>query len=222
MASNKKRTGQSSETFSLRTTAGAGRRTNPKAPKPTAKPAAKAPATPESKKDPEFRTSGGWTGDPNAGKPKAKPSPKPSPSPSSAPKPAVRSTPPKPTEKAPASAPKADAGMKNQDKNYKGSYVSKFKEETARMGATSMSRQQGRSNLTSEDLKPKPAKNYSTPEDKSKYVSPSGALYMGPGYSAGKAEPAKPASPASPSEPNKTSKGMTLAERMRRRRMGLD
>lgn len=42
----------------------------------------------------------------------------------------------------------------DQDKN-RGSYVTKFKEEIAKMRAASLSRQQGRSNMTSEDLKPK-------------------------------------------------------------------
>jgi hypothetical protein len=55
----------------------------------------------------------------------------------------------------------------------------------------------------------------SKPEDKSKYVASNGKPYMGPAFGSGKAEPAKPASPASP---NKSEKGMTLAERMRRRR----
>ena len=54
--------------------------------------------------------------------------------------------------------PAADAGMKNQDKNYKGKYLQQFKEETGRMSAANLSRQQGRSNLTSSDLKPKPEK----------------------------------------------------------------
>jgi hypothetical protein len=48
--------------------------------------------------------------------------------------------------------------MKNQDKNYKGKYLQQFKEETGRMSAANLSRQQGRSNLTSSDLKPKPEK----------------------------------------------------------------
>jgi len=78
-----------------------------------------------------------------------------------------------------APRPASDAGMKNQDKNYKGSYVKNFKEETSRMGAASLSRQQGRSNLTSEQLKPTPS-NASTPADKSKYVAPNGKPYYGP------------------------------------------
>jgi hypothetical protein len=36
--------------------------------KPTQK-AKQVPVTPDSKRDPEFRSSGGWTGDPNAGRP---------------------------------------------------------------------------------------------------------------------------------------------------------
>jgi hypothetical protein len=97
-----------------------------------------------------------------------------------APKPAAKPKPPTPTQSgggstqsrsggggssrpaAPAPrrqpGPAADAGMKNQDKNYKGSYLQKFKEESGRMSAASMSRQQGRSNLTASDLKPKSEK----------------------------------------------------------------
>ena len=52
-------------------------------------------------------------------------------------------------------APASDAGMKNQDKNFKGSYGNT--DDLKRMQAASLSRQQGRSNLTSEDLKPKDA-----------------------------------------------------------------
>jgi len=105
--------------------------------------------------------------------------------------------------------PAADAGMKNQDKNYKGSYVTKTKEETARMTAASMSRQQGRSNLTSEDLKPKQQE----PKMKPQYE--------------GNDEPGRLGQREVPSGvPKKDTKAQTkvaetLAERIRRRRLGM-
>jgi len=88
-----------------------------------------------------------------------------------------------------APRPASDAGMKNQDKNYKGSYVKNFKEETSRMGAASLSRQQGRSNLTSDQLKPA-SSNASTPADKSKYVAPNDKPYYGPAFGSGSKESA--------------------------------
>jgi hypothetical protein len=99
--------------------------------------------------------------------------------------------------------------MKNQDKNYKGSYVTKTKEETARMTAASMSRQQGRSNLTSQDLKPKQQE----PKMKPQYE--------------GNDEPGRLGQREVPSGvPKKDTKAQTkitetLAERIRRRRLGM-
>jgi hypothetical protein len=127
---------------------------------------------------------------------------------------------PKPTAAKPKPNPPAkpqpapNAGMKNQDKNYKGSYVKNFKEETGRMAAAGLSRQQGRSNITSEDLKPKDIRKVR-----------SGTDFGG----AGGADSTKSATGQSiggsktPSQTNKEAKKpMTLAEKMRRRRMGLD
>jgi len=73
-------------------------------------------------------------------------------------------------------APASDAGMKNQDKNFKGSYGNT--DDLKRMRAASLSRQQGRSNLTSEDLKVKPAAPNATV-----MYSEDGRQYAGPGYS---------------------------------------
>ena len=63
---------------------------------------------------------------------------------------------------APAPKPASNAGMKNQDKNFKGSYSNT--DDLKRMQAASLSRQQGRSNLTSEDLKPKAAAQAEAPK----------------------------------------------------------
>lgn len=125
------------------------------------------------------------------------------------------STAPKPKPKPPTKPqPAANAGMKNQDKNYKGSYVKNFKEETGRMGAAGLSRQQGRSNLTSEDLKPKDIRKVRTGTD------------FGGAGGANSSEPATGQSVGgtkTPSQSNKEAKKpMTLAEKIRRRRMGLD
>ena len=71
------------------------------------------------------------------------------------------STPASPTGPA-APKPAYNAGMKNQDKNFKGSYSNT--DDLKRMQAASLSRQQGRSNLTSEELKPKAAAQAEAPK----------------------------------------------------------
>jgi hypothetical protein len=113
---NRKRTGQNDKVFSLKTTPGAGRRTNPKASKPAAKPADKPAAKSAAKpKVADYSDAQGNTYDGNTGrlkssaKPAAKPSPKPSTRPSSAPAPARGSTPTKPAEKVPSSASKTSS-----------------------------------------------------------------------------------------------------------------
>lgn len=136
----------------------------------------------------------------------AKPSPAPSasrPSTSSSSRSSGSTSTPKPAGKVPSST----AGMKNQDKNFRGNperqgSIASTLRELRGMGS-------GRKAAESK---------MSKPEDKSRYVASNGKPYKGPAFGSGKAEPKKPASPASP---NKSEKGMTLAERMRRRRMGM-
>jgi hypothetical protein len=65
---------------------------------------------------------------------------------------------------------------KDQDKN-RGSVVESMKEFSRRMTAASMSRQQGRSNLTSKDLEPKAKGGAATVKD-----APNGKEYAGPAY----------------------------------------
>ena len=77
------------------------------------------------------------------------------PAPRSASSAPTRST---PTQRRPAAPqPPSNAGMKNQDKNYKGSSTKNALEDIRRMKAASLSRQQGRSNITGADLKATPA-----------------------------------------------------------------
>lgn len=75
----------------------------------------------------------------------------------------------------------------DKKKKYKGSYVESFKEDVNRMVAASTSRQQGRSNLTSEDLKPKTKE---MPKSGSATVknAPNGKPYAGPAYGESKTQ----------------------------------
>jgi hypothetical protein len=157
-------------------------------------------------------------------KPAAKPSPAPSasrpntPAPtrssgntSSASKPSPKPV-PKPAGKVPASSETYRDGGKGL---YQGS--KEYRDKVGGSGNPLLNRfrqDMGRDAASGSKAEPKMSK----PEDKSKYVAPNGKPYMGPAFGSGKAEPAKPASPTSP---NKSEKGMTLAERMRRRRMGM-
>jgi hypothetical protein len=63
-----------------------------------------------------------------------------------------------------------------QDKN-RGSVVESIREYASRATAASMSRQQGRSNMTSNDLSPKAKGGAATVKE-----APNGKEYMGPGY----------------------------------------
>ena len=73
---------------------------------------------------------------------------------------------------------------KDQDKN-RGSVAESIKEFGRRMAAASMSRQQGRSNITSKDLEPKAKGGAATVKD-----APNGKEYMGPAY--GEYKPKQP------------------------------
>jgi hypothetical protein len=101
---------------------------------------------------------------------------------------------PKPAGKVPAS----NAGMKNQDKNFRGNperkdSIASTLRELRGMGS-------GRKAAESK---------MSKPEDKSRYVASNGKPYKGPAFGNGK-----------PSTPKKEDKKMSLAEEIRRRRMG--
>jgi hypothetical protein len=116
---------------------------------------------------------------------------------------------PKPAGKVPASSETYRDGGKGL---YQGS--KEYRDKVGGSGNPLLNRfrqDMGRDASSGSKAEPKMSK----PEDKSKYVASNGKPYMGPAFGSGKAEPAKPASPASP---NKSEKGMTLAERMRRRR----
>ena len=88
--------------------------------------------------------------------------------------------------------------MKKDDKQSKnrGSVAESIKEFGSRMTAASMSRRQGRSNLTSDDLSPKAKGGSATVKQ-----APNGKEYAGPGYGeykkkeAGGKEQVKPKKP---------------------------
>ena len=115
-----------------------------------------------------------------------------------------------------APQPPSNAGMKNQDKNFKGSYGNT--DDLKRMSAASLSRQQGRSNLTSEDLKVKPAAPNATV-----MYSEDGRQYAGPGYSGtdGAVSKPTPAKAEAPKRENRkrlraTGRNERLEENLRR------
>ena len=102
-----------------------------------------------------------------------KPSPKPSPSASNPPAPKPKPTATKPAGKVPSS----NAGMKNQDKNFRGNperkdSIASTLRELRGMGS-------GRKAAESK---------MSKPEDKSRYVAPDGRQYAGPAYGNGSKE----------------------------------
>lgn len=65
----------------------------------------------------------------------------------------------------------------DRKKTNRGSVVERVKEDVARMEAASMSRRQGRSNLTSKDLEGRARGGSATIKD-----APNGKEYMGPAY----------------------------------------
>ena len=156
-----------------------------------------------------------------------KPSPKPSTSPSKPPATASRSTTPKPADKVPSSG---STKPSNQDKSYRGNLFEKtfgYKKGQApdqrnkaadeAISANRASRAEYNVGQKEGERRLQNGKEVQLATAQRDKARPK----QGP---ANPAEPAKPASPASPNEPRKyaqASKGMTLAERMRRRRMGL-
>jgi hypothetical protein len=129
------------------------------------------------------------------GNPTAKPAAKPNP-----PKPSGGgSNAPKPTPKPAGKVPSSNAGMKNQDKNFRGNPDRKDSIASTLRELRGM----GSGRKTNEA-------NTSKPEDKSRYVASNGKPYAGPAFGDSKSSTAK-----------KEDKKMTLAERMRKRRQGL-
>ena len=129
------------------------------------------------------------------GNPTAKPAAKPNP-----PKPSGSgSNAPKPTPKPAGKVPSSNAGMKNQDKNFRGNPDRKDSIASTLRELRGM----GSGRKTNEA-------NASKPEDKSRYVASNGKPYAGPAFGDSKSSTAK-----------KEDKKMTLAERMRKRRQGL-
>ena len=161
-------------------------------PKPAAKPSP-APSASRPSTPAPTRSSGSTSSTSSTSKPSPKPVPK-------------------PAGKVPASSETYRDGGKGL---YQGS--KEYRDKVGGSGNPLLNRfrqDMGRDADSGSKAEPKMSK----PEDKSNYVASNGKPYMGPAFGSGKAEPAKPASPASP---NKSEKGMTLAERMRRQRMGM-
>lgn len=192
--------------------------------KPISKSTTKPATKPTTKtKVADYNDVQGNTYDGNTGRLKSKVAPKPAAKP--APKPssggrtyASVSTPT--TTASVTEKPQSNAGMKNQNKDYRGNL---FEKTFGYKRGEAPDQLAKRANYAGTDTGYTPStkvdKNYA---DK-KPVNQTPVAY-------GKDtklvnEPAKPASPPSPNQPkkyDKASKGMTLAERMRRRRLGLD
>lgn len=105
----------------------------------------------------------------------------------------------KPAPKPAGKVPSSNAGMKNQDKNFRGNpnrkdSIASTLRELRGMGSGRKANEA----------------NTSKPEDKSRYVAPNGKPYAGPAFGNSK-----------PSTAKKEDKKMTLAERMRKRRTGM-
>jgi len=142
---------------------------------------------------------------------------KPSGSSSEPPAPKPKPPAPKPADKVPSGSSKATS---KQDKNYRGNL---FERTFGYKKGEAPDQLNKRANYAGADTGYTPStkvdKNYA---DK-KPVNQTPVSYGKDTKLAN--EPAKPASPPSPNQPkkyDKASKGMTLAERMRRRRLGLD
>lgn len=191
------------------------------APKPAAKKLAVGNIPPSEGTGRKAETTLGY----GSGKPKPKPSPVPSTSRSST----SRSTQSASTATKPQ--PAANAGMKNQDKNYRGNpekagSVANTLKELRGMGSGRKVSGTGPVASGSDYAKGVTESKSSKPSDKSRYVSPDGRPYAGPAYGADKQKSATGQSVGgtkTPSQTNKEAKKpMTLAEKIRRRRMGLD
>jgi hypothetical protein len=101
--------------------------------------------------------------------------------------------------------------MKNQDKNYRGNLFEKtfgYKKGEA-----------------PDQVKARREANSSKPEDKSRYVASNGKPYAGPGYGGQDQKTASGKSIGGTQTPAQTakenSKPLSIAEQMRRRRMGM-
>jgi hypothetical protein len=191
--------------------------------KPTTKPATKPTTKP---KVADYNDAQGNTYDGNTGRLKSKVAPKPAAKP--APKPssggrtyASASTPA--TTASVTEKPQSNAGMKNQNKDYRGNL---FEKTFGYKRGEAPDQLAKRANYAGTDT----GVNPSTKVDKN-YADKKPANQTPVAYGKDTKlvnEPAKPASPSAPPSPNqpkkydKASKGMTLAERIRRRRLGLD
>jgi hypothetical protein len=105
----------------------------------------------------------------------------------------------KPAPKPAGKVPSSNAGMKNQDKNFRGNPNRKDSIASTLRELRSM----GSGRKANEA-------NTSKPEDKSRYVASNGKPYAGPAFGNSK-----------PSAAKKEDKKMTLAERIRKRRTGM-
>ena len=189
--------------------------------KPTTKPATKSTTKP---KVADYNDAQGNTYDGNTGRLKSKVAPKPAAKPAAKPSSgggrtyassSTRTTTASATEK-----PQSNAGMKNQNKDYRGNL---FEKTFGYKKGEAPDQLAKRSNYAGTDTGYAPTtkvdKNYADkkPANQTPVTYGNDTKLVN--------EPAKPASPPSPNQPkkyDKATKGMTLAERMRRRRMGLD
>lgn len=219
MATQRRRTGQNSRVSTNFTSATDKRTNKPGRSRSKPKPKAKEEAKPKPKKgdyispfagarDAYFQHAGRYQVPKDAPtKPEASEPPAPKPKPPA----------PKPADKVPSGSSKATS---KQDKNYRGNL---FEKTFGYKKGEAPDQLNKRANYAGADTGYTPStkvdKNYA---DK-KPVNQTPVSYGKDTKLAN--EPAKPASPPSPNQPkkyDKASQGMTLAERMRRRRLGLD
>jgi len=197
----RRRTGQNDKQFKLNTVPSAGRRTNTKS-KGKAKPQAKP--KPSSTSKPKVPESHMATADAaavdrelaalrasKATKPSSTPAPKPSASRPSAPTRSTTSSSstPKPADKVPSS----NAGMKNQNKDFRGNperkdSIASTLRELRGMGSGRKVSGVGPVSSGSDYAKGVASSKSSKPEDKSRYVAPDGRQYAGPAYGNGSKE----------------------------------
>lgn len=156
------------------------------------------------------------------GNPPAKPAPKPSQAtPSQQTRTSTsnntvsRATTGKPAAKPAGKVPSSNAGMKNQDKNFRGNpdrkdSIASTLRELRGMGSGRKVEGVGPVASGSDYAKGLASSKSSKPEDKSNYVASNGKPYAGPAFGNSK-----------PSAAKKEDKKMTLAEQIRKRRTGM-
>lgn len=193
----RRRTGQNDKEFKLNTVPSAGRRTNQKT-KGKAKPQPKPKATSKPKvPESHMATADAAAVDRELAALRAskapKPSPKPSPSASKPPAPTRSTTSSSSTPKPAGKVPSSNAGMKNQDKNFRGNperqgSIASTLRELRGMGSGRKVSGVGPVASGGDYAKGVASSKSSKPEDKSRYVAPDGRQYAGPAYGNGSKE----------------------------------